>query len=425
MGKSFKERTVLPYLVLVSTLVVGVALANGVAILTVALVAGKSVHGRDVAQAAFTCLFSAPMLWLLGVSSLRRVSLEDRKQEAARQQELIAEAERQQFRARVHRAMEMAEDEDAAVEVVARALAVALPGSRADLLLADSSRAHYRLATSTGLDDGRTLGCDVATPTACPAARRAQTSVFPSSEDLDACPHLRGRASGACSAVCVPVTVMGKPMGTLHAPGRVGEPLDRDHVAALETIASVAGSRITVMRAMARTQLQAATDPLTGLLNRRMFENQARELLLDQTTGVVAMGDLDHFKAVNDTHGHDSGDRALRLFSQTLRSCLRPEDLACRFGGEEFVLVLPRCSITEATAVLERVREQLALNLSQGDVPPFTVSFGICEMGADESLEGLIRAADAALLQAKADGRNRVVAAGVARIDAALLAAAD
>ena len=424
MGKAFKERTVLPFLVLVSTLVVGVALANGLAVMTAAALLGLRVRGAVIAQAALACLFSAPMLWLFGVSSLRRVSLEDRERDTAREGGLIAEAGRQQFRARAHRAMEMAEDEEAAVDVVARSLAAALPGSRADLLLADSSRAHYRVAATSGTD-ADTAGCGVAAPTACPAARRAQTSVFPSSEDLDACPHLRHRPSGACSAVCVPVTVMGKPMGVLHAPGPDGEPLDREHIAALETIATVAGSRITVLRAMARTQLQAATDPLTGLLNRRMFENQARELLIDQTTGAVAMGDLDHFKALNDTHGHDSGDRALRLFSQTLRSCLRPEDLACRFGGEEFVVVLPRCSTAEATAALERVQEQLVLNLSQGDVPPFTVSFGVAEIGADDSLEGLIQAADAALLQAKANGRNRIVAACVAAVDAALLAASE
>jgi len=137
------------------------------------------------------------------------------------------------------------------------------------------------------------------------------------------------------------------------------------------------------------------------------------------------MGDLDTFKSLNDTHGHDAGDRALRLFAQTLRACLRPEDLACRYGGEEFVVVLPRCSLEDATAALERVQEQLVLNLSQGEVPPFTVSFGVAESGADDSLEGLIRAADAALLRAKATGRNRVVIAGNSVVNGALLAAND
>ena len=147
--------------------------------------------------------------------------------------------------------------------------------------------------------------------------------------------------------------------------------------------------------------------------------------MLDQTATVVAMGDLDTFKAVNDTYGHDAGDRALRLFAQTLRSCLRPEDLACRYGGEEFVVVLPRCSLSDATCVLERVQEQLVLNLSQGEVPPFTVSFGVAETGADDSLEGLLRAADAALLRAKATGRNRVVVASSTVVDTALLATSD
>jgi len=423
MGKAFKERTVLPFLVLLSTLVVGVALANGLAILTAQLV-GVRAHADDVTRAALVCVFSAPMLWLFGVSPLRRVSLDDRVRDAEREKALIAEAERQQFRARVHRAMEMADDEDEAVDVVARSLAVAAAGAPAELLLADSSRAHYRLAASRG-GAGNGPACTVDSPASCPAARRAQTSVFVSSEDLDACPHLRGRPTGPCSAVCVPVTIMGKPMGIVHATGRDGEPPRREEITALETVASVAGSRITLLRAMARTQLQAATDPLTGLLNRRMFENQARELLGDQARAAVAMGDLDRFKSVNDTHGHDSGDRALRLFAQTLQSCLRPEDLACRYGGEEFVIVLPRCSVAEARRVLERVQEQLVLNLTQGEVPPFTVSFGIAEAGADDTLEGVIRAADTALLQAKASGRNRIVATASATVDTSFLAGTD
>jgi len=422
MAKAFKERTVLPFLVLLFTLTVGVALANALAILAAAQVFGAHVHGTDIARAGFVCLFSAPMLWLLGVSPLRRVSLEDRIRDTERERTLIAEAERQQFGARVHRAMEMADDEKAAVDVVARSLAVVVPAAPIELLLADSSRAHYRVAASGG-PGGTGPGCDVQSPAACPAARRAQTSVFASSDDLDACPHLRHRSRGACSAVCVPVTIMGKPMGVVHCTGEDGAPPERERIAALETIASVAGSRISLLRAMARTQIQAATDPLTGLLNRRMFENQAREVLLDGTAAVVAMGDLDSFKALNDTHGHDAGDRALRLFAQTLRACLRPEDLACRYGGEEFVVILPRCSLDDATSVLERVQEQLVLNLSQGEVPQFTVSFGVAESGADDSLEGLVRAADAALLRAKATGRNRVVVARTTPVDGALLAA--
>jgi len=423
MAKAFKERTVLPFLVLLFSLTVGVALANGLAILATAQLLGADVRGTDVTRAAFVCLFAAPMLWLLGVSPLRRVSLEDRVRDTERERTLIAEAERQQFGARVHRAMEMADDEAAAVDVVARSLAVVAPHSPVELLLADSSRAHYRVAASGG-PDGVGPGCDVQSPAACPAARRAQTTVFASSDDLDACPHLRRRA-GACSAVCVPVTIMGKPMGVMHCTAPDDAPPERDQIAALETIASVAGSRISLLRAMARTQIQAATDPLTGLLNRRMFENQAREVLVDGTSAVVAMGDLDAFKSLNDTHGHDAGDRALRLFAQTLRGCLRPEDLACRYGGEEFVVVLPRCSLDDATSALERVQEQLVLNLSQGEVPPFTVSFGVAESGADDSLDGLIRAADAALLRAKAMGRNRVVVASSSPVDGLLLAAAD
>jgi diguanylate cyclase (GGDEF)-like protein len=108
-----------------------------------------------------------------------------------------------------------------------------------------------------------------------------------------------------------------------------------------------------------------------------------------------------------------------------LRSCLRREDLACRYGGEEFVVVLPRCSVGDAVGVLERVQEQLVLSLTQGEVPPFTVSSGVAEAGADDTLEGVVRAADAALLQAKAKGRNRIVATPTAGVNSGLLTTAD
>ena len=91
----------------------------------------------------------------------------------------------------------------------------------------------------------------------------------------------------------------------------------------------------------------------------------------------LAMGDLDHFKALNDTHGHDAGDRALRLFSRTLRDAVRADDLVCRYGGEEFVVVFPGLSVDVAARALGRIQEQLVLALAAGSVPPFTASFGV------------------------------------------------
>jgi diguanylate cyclase (GGDEF)-like protein len=124
------------------------------------------------------------------------------------------------------------------------------------------------------------------------------------------------------------------------------------------------------------------------------------------------MGDLDHFKALNDTHGHDAGDRALRLFSRTLERSLRTDDFVCRFGGEEFVVIFPERTAAEAASALNRVREELLVVVAAGAAPAFTVSFGVAHSEEGTSLEELIRIADGALFRAKREGRNRVVVDG-------------
>lgn len=158
--------------------------------------------------------------------------------------------------------------------------------------------------------------------------------------------------------------------------------------------------------------MQAATDPLTGLLNRRAFENRVGDLFQRGTPFTLVMGDLDHFKVLNDTYGHDIGDRALRLFSSTLRAALRSDDLVCRYGGEEFVVAFPGLPVDDVARALGRVQEQLVLALSGGAVPPFTASFGVAHSSSADGLEDLCRAADVALFRAKRTGRNRVVVDG-------------
>ena len=134
----------------------------------------------------------------------------------------------------------------------------------------------------------------------------------------------------------------------------------------LEALATQAGARLGMLRVMEATHLQAATDPLTGLLNRRSFENKVQDLLRRREPFTLAMGDLDHFKVLNDTHGHDAGDRALRLFSRTMREAVRTGDLVSRYGGEEFVIAFPGLSVEAAARALGRIQEQLVLALSGG-----------------------------------------------------------
>ena len=154
-------------------------------------------------------------------------------------------------------------------------------------------------------------------------------------------------------------------------------------------------------------------------MNRRAFENAFRRLRnhAPHGTAVIAMVDLDHFKAINDTHGHDTGDRALRVFSSTLRQCLRANDLVARHGGEEFTMVFPECDLAAATAVLERVRVQIQLDIRDAGLPSFTASFGITPAFLSEDLEFLLSRADAAMFEAKRRGRDRIVTYTAADLD--------
>lgn len=126
---------------------------------------------------------------------------------------------------------------------------------------------------------------------------------------------------------------------------------------------------------------------------------------------MVAFADLDRFKVLNDTHGHAAGDAALRLFARVLRSSVRPDDITSRWGGEEFLLVLPNCTLDGAVEIMERVRANLAVALAGTDVPPFTVSFGAATSSVTSAFSSVVAQADEYLLQAKAAGRNRIITA--------------
>ena len=161
----------------------------------------------------------------------------------------------------------------------------------------------------------------------------------------------------------------------------------------------------------------ASTDTLTGLPNRRVFLERARtELALARRSGrplSLLMLDIDHFKRVNDEHGHDVGDRALRLFAATTTGVVRQTDALGRLGGEEFGVLLPDTLADGAELVAEKLRAAVASARGEG-VPPLTVSIGLAQLHrSDRELDNLLRRADAALYAAKDGGRDRVATAPV------------
>ncbi len=163
-------------------------------------------------------------------------------------------------------------------------------------------------------------------------------------------------------------------------------------------------------RAQQALELLAARDPLTNILNRRSFLDAAnRELERCRRYGTelaVLQMDLDHFKRINDTYGHQAGDRVLVDFAQRVSGLLRSSDIFGRFGGEEFVILLAQTTPDEAHVVAERIR---SLTSNATLEPRYTVSIGgVARSGGAPALEDLIAEADAALYRAKHGGRNRV-----------------
>ena len=249
---------------------------------------------------------------------------------------------RAQLDSQIQRALEMARNEDESYDVVTSAMRASLPSAQlGEFLVADSSRAHFRQVSGSG-PEGEGPGCPVGGPADCPATNSGQTHTFPSSVRIDACPWLRDRQNGACSAVCVPVAIAGRTVGVLHVTGEAESPPAETTVQDLELVARKAGERIGMLRAFVRSETEARTDSLTGLLNRRSLENRVRRLTEQGVPYVVAFADLDNFKALNTAYGHETGDRALRIFSRTLRDSIRPDDIPARWGGEEFVTAAPR-----------------------------------------------------------------------------------
>jgi two-component system, cell cycle response regulator len=182
------------------------------------------------------------------------------------------------------------------------------------------------------------------------------------------------------------------------------------------TIARELGGALRMATLVEESRWMATTDALTGLLNRRAFLDSttrevARARRYNDKLSVVLL-DVDHFKHINDRRGHAAGDVVLGAVGRLLASAVRTCDIVARWGGEEFVLVLPSTSLEGAEQVAERIREQLEsakINDGSGELIPVTASFGVAAYAGGETLEQVIDRADRAMYLAKSGGRNRVV----------------
>lgn len=256
---------------------------------------------------------------------------------------------------------------------------------------------------------------------ACWALRRGQPHVHRAHAEMLGCTHLVAPALHAApTTACIPLIAQGTQLGLLYLSSHDDAFLARQDL--VETAAEQLSMALSNLELQERLRIQSIREPLTGLFNRRYLEESlTRELARCDRRGLplsVMMMDLDHFKAFNDLHGHVGGDTLLSGFGQLLLRLARAEDIACRYGGEEFTLILPETDAETARERAESIRAAVGAmrirHMGQ-ELPAVTVSIGVASFPLNgREGESLIRHADEALYRAKRGGRDRVEMATVA-----------
>jgi len=299
------------------------------------------------------------------------------------------------------------------------------PGASGHLYLRNFGNDLLETVSSWGAS--RLSGDPVIAKDDCWALRRGQLHVVEDAGSKLVCPHLIAAPTGP--SLCAPIMAHGELLGLLHVQlgpeeAHLPQAVRQQRITAQEvwtlTVAEHIALALANLRLSESLRVQAVRDPLTGLYNRRHMEHALeRELLRAarsrRTVGVLMM-DLDHFKAFNDAHGHEAGDALLRALGDYLLTHVRAEDVACRYGGEEFVVILPEASPEMSRSRAEELWRGLnALQVSyRGELlRGVTVSVGVAAFPAHgRTASELLRAADAAMYSAKRQGRDRVEFAG-------------
>jgi diguanylate cyclase (GGDEF)-like protein/PAS domain S-box-containing protein len=302
-------------------------------------------------------------------------------------------------------------------EIFAAALGFApriFPASRGAMALLNAERS---LAEVAGAWQNCVLPVTVFEASACWALRTGQPHLVVAGDETARCPHAAGVKN---TYLCIPILAQGETLGILHFQATDQAPtLANSELSFKTTFASQVGLSLANVRLRQALRTQSIRDPLTGLYNRRymeeMLDRETRRAVRSECRLSVLMLDIDHFKSFNDTYGHDAGDTVLRETATFLTKSVRAEDIVCRFGGEEFVVILPMADLKASHARAERIRSKLSdltvLHHGQS-LGRITVSVGVAELPQHGTFPNeMLGAADAALYRAKREGRDRVVIA--------------
>jgi diguanylate cyclase (GGDEF)-like protein len=303
---------------------------------------------------------------------------------------------------------------DEAFKVVALAAGELFNGQAGCLAVLDGSGQYLEMVARWG---DRLLGETLFSVEDCWALRRGQLHEVSDSQAGLLCRHFVCHPD--TGYLCVPLTVQGEILGVLCLVGAVTE-RSKQPVSQLQlavTVSEAIKLSLSNLKLREKLRAEAIHDPLTGLFNRRYLEETLPRELHRARRGnsplCVAMLDLDDFKRFNDSFGHGAGDSLLRELGKLMRANLRKSDISCRYGGEEFVLVLPDSSLADAEQRVEQIRAQIKeLQIPHGEqlLRAITVSAGVAQAeDPPPNPSELLRAADTALYAAKNAGRDRVM----------------
>lgn len=239
-------------------------------------------------------------------------------------------------------------------------------------------------------------------------------------EDTEAaliCQHLP--ESLPKTTLCIPIMAQGQGIGVISLYYQEKTPITKEEHQLAITLAKQFGLALANLKLQETLKIQSIHDPLTGLFNRRYLEEflnreTYRAIRLEKPIGII-MIDVDHFKKLNDEFGHSAGDLILKKLGEFLKQNVRDDDIACRYGGEELIMILPGSSLEITERRAEEIRQEvkrLCVEYNGILLSSITISLGVaCFPEHGKTGEEVIRAADTALYQAKNEGRNRVVVA--------------